>query len=191
MFCELLLDSLIRILTSDYLIIFFTAFFTAYFTHMFITKRERDITARNKISNIAGLLYLIRMSFYQRYEAELYSNYYEQRGKTKKAGQNFDKKQEELQNSIMREKSEDIYKLYKDLHKEITELKQVKSLSTSTEERITNILNYKTLVFPIGYKEIKDIKALEEYKKIGLKLIKSYIKELQQDSELVISSLKS
>jgi len=91
-FFEFLVNSFTRILTSDYIIIFFTAFLTAYFSHIFITKREKDVTIRNKISNISGLLYLIRMSFYQRYEAELYSNYYEQRGKFRKTGKNFDKK---------------------------------------------------------------------------------------------------
>ncbi len=190
-FFEFLVNSFTRILTSDYIIIFFTAFLTAYFSHIFITKREKDVTIRNKISNISGLLYLIRMSFYQRYEAELYSNYYEQRGKFRKTGKNFDKKQEDIQNNITRKKSEEIYQLYKDLHKEFTELRQVKTLSAPTEEKITNILNYKTLVFSTDYKEIKNTKDLQEYKKVTLKLIKSYIKELQEDSKLLISNLKS
>jgi hypothetical protein len=81
--------------------------------------------------------------------------------------------------------------LYKDLHKEFTELRQVKTLSAPTEEKITNILNYKTLVFSTDYKEIKNTKDLQEYKKVTLKLIKSYIKELQEDSKLLISNLKS
>jgi ribosomal protein L7/L12 len=188
-FFEYLLSALIRISKSDYAIVFFTSFITAYLSHYFISQREKNVTAQNQIAEISGLLYLTRMTLYQRYEAELYSNYYEKRGEINKTKVNFDKEREELQNNIMRKKSEEIYELYKELHSGITKLRQVKKLSKSLEEKFNETLNYKTLVFKKDYKKIRSVKELEEYKEAGLKEIKKYIKELK-DFHLFISNLQ-
>ena len=166
-FLRYLQSSLINILKSDYAIILFTSLITTYLSHLFIAKREKKRIARNQIAEISGLLYLIRMTFYERYEAELYSNYYEKRAEITKKHASFDKEQEMLQNNIMRQKSEHLYTLYKELHTGITKLREVKKLSKSTEENISNILNYKTLFF------------MEDYKKNALQDIKEHIKKLK------------
>lgn len=178
-FLRYLQSSLINILKSDYAIILFTSLITTYLSHLFIAKREKKRIARNQIAEISGLLYLIRMTFYERYEAELYSNYYEKRAEITKKHASFDKEQEMLQNNIMRQKSEHLYTLYKELHTGITKLREVKKLSKSTEENISNILNYKTLFFMEDYKKIKTIQELEEYKKNALQDIKEHIKKLK------------
>jgi hypothetical protein len=189
--CIPLLNTVIRILKSEYAIILITTFTTTYLTYYFGVRKERKIAERNKISEISGLLYLIRTTFYQIYEAKLHSNYYEQLSVIKTESTQFYKKQEILENSFARKKSEDLYKLYKNLNQEITSLRQLKKLSNSTEEKITKILDYTTLTFSRNYKKFKTSEEVENYKIIIMKEILKNQEEMKNLFKSLISDFKS